>query len=123
MDSGTVTIITFQTEEQAFSECGGPFASSGGNFLGINEADCDIVANATDVLDGRQPRSGIALPKWPDARDGAKCQQHACQRRRIGLRSNRPTGPTRAGRCVRHRRSRKTVNGLLSVAVPSLVAA
>ena len=46
-------------------ECQGPFASSGGNFVGTNEADCDIAANATDVLDGGSPGLGSLFPSGP----------------------------------------------------------
>ncbi len=43
-------------------DCGGPFASSGGNFVGTNDADCDIAANATDVLGGGDPSLGSLGP-------------------------------------------------------------
>jgi hypothetical protein len=42
-------------------DCEGPFASAGGNFVGDHDADCDIDAEATDVLDGGSPGLGPLL--------------------------------------------------------------
>lgn len=46
-------------------DCEGPFASSGGNFVGTNEADCDIAANATDTVGGPSPGLGALFPSGP----------------------------------------------------------
>jgi hypothetical protein len=42
-------------------DCEGSFASAGGNFVGDHDADCDIDAEATDVLDGGSPGLGPLL--------------------------------------------------------------
>jgi CSLREA domain-containing protein len=42
-------------------DCEGSFAPAGGNFVGDHDADCDIDAEATDVLDGGSPGLGPLL--------------------------------------------------------------
>lgn len=42
-------------------DCGGPFDSDGGNFIGNIDAECDIDADETDVLDGGDPGLGPLL--------------------------------------------------------------